>query len=204
MTKLSTSKMTNPTFPITPQLLNKCTQFARSLVGGNLDAYTRRNQSNPAKIEKDIRNGKLGEEFAYQYLSSKLSHLTQPDYNIYDKSNKSWDADLKSDYIKIAVKSQNIDQSSIYGKSWIFQNREGQNYDVDKAIFQCQDENYYVVFVSLNTNQSKQNGMIEAIVKVKWLLDNNLFREPVEQHLKTNKKAVYLEDLERIGNFWQL
>ena len=196
--------MLNPTFPITPELLDKCTQFARSSISSNLDSYARRNQSNPAKIEKDIRNGKIGEEIAYQHLSSKLPHLTQPDYSIYDKNKKSWDADLKSGYIKIAVKSQNIDASSIYGKSWIFQNRIGSSYDVDQAIFQLQDENYYVAFVSLNTNKSKQNGMIEAIVRVKWLMDNNLFKEPVETHLKSNKRAVYLEDLEKAGNLWQL
>lgn len=191
-------------FIITEDLNNKCMTFARASVSSSSDKYARRQQFDVEKIMKDIRNGKLGEEGVYKFLSSKFPELSQPDHNIYDKKDKSWAPDLKDPSgIRIAVKSQDIESALSFGESWVFQFNEGKNYDCDTGIFKEQDDNHYVAFVALNV--PKRFGIIKAIVKVQWLHDKKLFKEMQKQNLRGNKVAVYYEDLEKYQDeLWQL
>lgn len=192
-------------FIITPEIYEKCTDFAKASVGTSSNKYASRNQFNVEKIVKDIRNGKIGEEGVYQLLSATYPQLTQPDHNIYDKVNKSWDPDLKdaASGIRVGVKSQDIESAIHFGESWVFQFRAGQKYDVDTGIFGEKDDNHYVAFVALNV--PKKTGEIRALVKVDWLHQNKLFKEMQKQTLRGNKVAVYYEDLERYKEqLWQL
>jgi hypothetical protein len=188
---------------ITEEMYKKCQKFAEDSVGTSIDKYARRNQFDVEKITKDIRNGKIGEEGTYQVLLDKLPNLVSPDYNIYDKKNKSWASDMhEPSGIKIAVKSQDIDSAIAYGDSWVFQIGNGK-YDCDTAVFKEIDPNYYVVFNSLNV--PKRHGTIRAIVKIQWLHDNKLFKEMKIHQLRNNKVAVYLSDLEKYSDqLWQI
>jgi hypothetical protein len=185
---------------ISPEIYEKCVQFAKASVHSSADKYARRNQFDVEKIVKDIRNGKIAEEITRAACLAKLPNLSEPDYNIYDKKNKSWDPDLKdSDSgIRIAVKSQDIQSAIHFGDSWVFQYNNGKNYDCDKEIFKLYNDKNYVSFVSLNI--PKRYGIIKAIVKVNWLHDKKLFKEMKKQNLQSNKVAVYLEDLEKFSN----
>lgn len=197
--------MMSSKFIITPEIYEKCTDFAKASVGTSSDKYARRNQFNVEKIVKDIRNGKIGEEGVHQILSLTYPQLTQPDHNIYDKVNKSWDPDLKdaSSGIRVGVKSQDIESAIHFGESWVFQFRAGQKYDVDTGIFGEKDDKHYVAFVALNV--PKKTGEIRALVRVDWLHQNKLFKEMQKQTLRGNKVAVYYEDLEKYKEqLWQL
>lgn len=184
-------------FIITPDIYQRCSDFAKSSVGTSSDKYARREQFDIDKIVKDIRNGKIGEEGVYHNLLAAYPQLTPPDHNIYDKSNKSWDPDLKdtASGIRIGVKSQDIESAIHFGESWVFQFRVGQKYDVDKGIFGDEDDDHYVAFVALNV--PKRTGEIKALVKVNWLHKNSLFKPMQKQNLRSNKVAVYYEDLEK-------
>ena len=131
----------------------------------------------------------------YNILKPLLPDLTEPDYNIYDKYNKSWDPDLKANNIKLAIKSQDYESALRYTHSWIFQK-------TDKEIFQNKDDNKYVAFVSENV--ALYEGSIVAIVKVNWLHENNLFKPMKREVLQSNKLAVYLNDLKEFDDLWQL
>jgi hypothetical protein len=186
---------------ISPEIYEKCIQFAKASVHSSADKYARRNQFDVEKIVKDIRNGKIAEEITRAACLAKLPNLSEPDYNIYDKKNKSWDPDLKDadSGIRIAVKSQDIDSDINFGRSWVFQFGNGGKYDCDSGIFGKEDNsNHYVSFVSLNT--PKRKATIRAIVKVSWLHDNKLFKEMKKQNLRGNKLAVYYDDLEKFPN----
>lgn len=185
-------------------IYDKCVKFATDSVGTSVDKYAKRKQFNPIKIQKDIKTGKLGEVLVYDALSESLKDLTYPDFNIYDKKDKSWDADLKAPSLglSLAVKTQDIESSIAYGDSWVFQFNMGKSYDCDSGIFKVQDDNHYVAFVSLNS--PRREGNIRAIVKVNWLHKNNLFKPMKLKHLQGNKVAVYLEDLEKHSDLWQL
>lgn len=191
---------------ISPDIYDKCIQFAKASVNTSADKYARRNQFDVEKIVKDIRNGKIAEELTHEACMKAFPQLSKPDYNIYDKKNKSWDPDLKDELtgVRIAVKSQDIDSDINFGRSWVFQFGNGGKYDCDSGIFGKGDNsNHYVSFVSLNT--PKRRGVIRAIVKVSWLHDNKLFKEMKKQSLRGNKLAVYYDDLEVFKDqLWQL
>lgn len=191
-------------FEINKDVFEKCTKFAADSVGTSIDKYAQRKQYNSSKIQKDIRVGKIGEVAVYNFLSEKYPDITYPDFNIYDKKDKSWDADLKipNTNISVAVKSQDAESSIAYGDSWVFQFNMGKSYDCDSAIFKEEDDDHYVSFVSLNT--PKKTGEIRAIVKVSWLHKKNMFKPMKLKHLQGNKVAVYLEDLQKHEDIWQL
>lgn len=195
----------NPKFTITDDMLTKCTKFAEDSVGTSADKYARRQQFNINKIQDDIRNGKLGELAVWQKLVNTYPNLSQPDFNIYDKKQKSWDPDLKDadSALRVGVKSQDIKSAINYGDSWVFQFGNGKKYDCDTGIFGEAEDNHFVSFVSLNV--PKRIGEIRGIVKVKWLHDNNLFKSMKLAKLQGNKVAVYLDDLNQLQNqLWQL
>lgn len=189
-------------FTITEETLNKCMQFAKDSVTTSIDKYARRNQNNVNKIIEDIRNGKLAEEYVWQELKELYPNLSKPDYNIYDKKQKNWDADLKDPSVplKIAVKSQEIKSEMAYGRSWVFQFRPESKFDTDTGIFGKQDnEDHYVSFVSfVSLNVAKRIGYIRALVKVNWLHQNKLFKAMQLKNLQNNKIAVYFSDLEKL------
>jgi len=184
---------------ISEELLNKCTQFAKDSVNTSADKYARRNQSNISKIIEDIRNGKIAEEVVWSTLSKIYPNLSQPDFNIYDKKNKNWNPDLRDQSIplKLAVKSQEIKSEIAYGRSWVFQYGNGK-FDCDTGVFGTIDDTHYVSFVSLNI--PKRTAEIHAIVRIKWLHENKLFKPMKMKNLQNNKLAVYYEDLIKLPN----
>lgn len=189
------------TFSIAEETLDKCLQFAKDSVATSIDKYARRHQNNVNKIIEDIRNGKLAEEYVWQKLSESYPNLSKPDYNIYDKKQKNWDADLKdlSIPLRIAVKSQEIKSEMAYGRSWVFQFNTESKFDTDTGVFSKQkNEDHYASFVSLNI--AKRIGYIRAIVKINWLHQNKLFKAMQLKNLQNNKVAVYFSDLEKLTN----
>lgn len=178
---------------ISDDMYMKCKKFAEESVTSSADKYARRQQFDIEKIKKDIFNGKIGEQGTWNCLSEFYPKLSQPDFEIYSKYQKSWDADLKDPSgIKIAVKSQNIDSALAFGESWVFQIGDGKK-DCDQEVFKNVKDQDYVVFNSLNV--PKRFGKIMAIVKIKWLHEKNLFKPMQLKQLQSNKLAVYLDDL---------
>lgn len=186
--------ITDYKYVISEEMYQRCEQFAKDSVMTSADKYARRNQFDIEKIKKDIRNGKLGEQGTHNLLAKKYPSLSEPDYNIYSKKDKSWSPDLQeSSGISVAVKSQDIDSAINYGESWVFQFGNGGNYDCDTAVFKEINENHYVAFNAINL--PKRFGNIRAIVKVKWLHEKKLFKEMKIHQLRGNKVAVYYDDL---------
>ena len=197
-------KPLNDNVLISAEILAECTLFAETSVEFSADKYASRNQFNFEKIKNDIKCGKIGEFIVYNKLINNYPNLSKPDLKIYSISNKSWQSDLISPCgIEIAVKSQNISSSIEYSDSWVFQGAPGKTKDTDTGIFKNTNPNHYVAFVSLNT--PKKTGKIRSIVKVSWLIDNNLFKAMQKENLRGNKVAVYYDDL--LGypdQLWQL
>lgn len=170
--------------------IEKCKDFANKI---DTSFYSSRSQTNNEKRKKDQIVGKLGELLSYYYLKDKLENLSYPDFNIYDKKNKSWDFDLKATNYNIHVKSQDIVQAAKYEPSWLFQ--AGGNFGgYDKEIFDKLSQNQYICFCVIDLKNVK--GNLKSIVKLEHLHDNNLFKPPKLDKLKFNNKlAVYLKDL---------
>lgn len=164
------------------QDISKCKEFANKI---DTAYYATRRQTNNEKRIKDQIIGKLGEIATYVYFKSKGIELTQPDFKLYSKAEKSWDFDLKGQGINLHVKSQAIYQARKYGESWIFQNE-------DKHIFKDVSDNDYVCFVLVDPD--KGTAEVKSVAKLAELHSNNLFKKPKLIHL-SSKSAVYFEDL---------
>ena len=179
---------------ITDEMYQKCYQFAQDSVLTSADKYARRNQFDVEKIKKDICNGKIGEQGTHDILSNNFPDLSNPDYIVYTKKEKSWSSDMQDPSgLRLAVKSQDISSAINYGDSWVFQYNNGASYDCDTGVFKENDDNHYVAFNSLNV--PKRFGTIRAIVKIKWLHEKSLFKEMKVHQLRGNKLAVYYDDL---------
>jgi hypothetical protein len=158
----------------------KCVQFAHDSIETNLDEYSRRNQNRVHKILNDIIIGKVAEFGVYKYLSQKHK-LEEPDLKIYDKNNKSFDADLKIVGYDIHVKSQSIEQAEKYGVSWSFQKEDQLTTNPTKkdVIFLCLVNDLEVIILNYG-KASKYKG---------------LYGEPIKESLKFSKKVLYFEKI---------
>lgn len=180
--------MYNYTF--TEEEINKCKEFSEKI---DTSFYAKRNQFNNEKRKKDQLIGKLGEILSYNYLKNKISDISYPDFNIYEKKNKSWDFDMKSSSHNIHVKSQDIEQAKRYGESWIFQAGDKQK-GYDKEIFDRLSKNQFVSFCIIDIKNNC--GTIKSIVNVDFIHENSFFKLPKLEWLQQmNKKAVYFVDI---------
>lgn len=166
--------------------------------------YAKRSQFDNEKRKQDQIVGKLGEIAVFNTLKAKYDTLSSPDFNIYEKSKKSWDFDLKANNINLHVKSQNLVQSKKYGQSWIFQKGNGVNRNYDKEIFDKISPNQYVSFVLVDLD--KYEAEIKAIVTLDFLHKKDMFKPPVLEKLRiANKMAVYYNDIKEFPNLlWSL
>lgn len=192
----------NHRFEVTDELIDRCMVFAKASIDSSNDKYSSRGQDSTEKKILDIRNGRIGEETAYNLFSTCLPNLSKPDYNIYGVKQKSWVPDLVDPSgIELAVKTQDIFGLCGFGESWTFQ--WGHGVDCDGFIFKEKDLNHYVTFVQLNT--LGKFAAVRGIVKVQWLHDNDMFKDPVKESLWDIKLVVYYTDLEKHKDeLWQL
>jgi len=93
--------------------------FAEWCVDTNEGEYAKRNQRIRGKLIIDIYNGKLAEYQVFNTLKLKGKNPSPPDIMIYDKREKSFDADITCGLIQVHVKSCQGD--SPFGNSWVFQ-----------------------------------------------------------------------------------
>lgn len=203
----------NSKFILTPEIISKCEQFARASAPTNMSALNRRGQSNPEAIIRQIKTGKSGEVCVHEIVSKDYPNLSEPDFNVYEKKDKSWSPDLQDlvTGFRLGVKSQEMESALQYYESWVFQFNDGKKFDCDTEVFGNDlDPNHYVTFVLVNT--PKKVSQIRAIVKVQWLHDKELFQPMALQKFKStnNKLAVYYDHpeynslIKYADELWQL
>jgi hypothetical protein len=161
-------------------LVDKAKYFAREVTATT--NYRDSRQFSNAKIEHDHFISKLGEE-AVNIVFEKLGNkVTGPDYTIYGKKQKSWDADLFVEGVPLAVKTQSAEAAKKYGLSWTFQaGRERRDPILEKP-------KTWVCFVALTSLHS-------ASVYPPYQIKDLTFREPKLEKLKGSKLVVYAEGL---------
>ena len=95
---------------ISPDIYDKCVVFAKNRVDSSSELYKFRGESRVSKQLEDIVVGTLGEWAVKEYVEFLgLGECSDPDMIIYDKFNKSFDADLFCKDFNIHVKSQSVD-----------------------------------------------------------------------------------------------
>ena len=153
----------------------QCELFSKYSVLSSLSEYKKRNQVDKDKIINDIYNGKKAEFLVYNFLISKKKELNSPDLNIYEKYNKSYDADLILKDVSIHVKSHNV--SGNFPISWVFQKK-------DPLFFELKDNNFLVLVVM---NKEINYMYLKKISEVD-------FKQPLKESLRMTKVCVYEAD----------
>ena len=177
--------------------INKCWQFAEESVDSSLNHYRARNQNaRRNKIIQDICVGKMGELAVYFYL--ERLEPSKPDFQIYTRANKSFDPDLLTAKrsLRIHCKSQSLESSESYGKSWILQFSGNGSGHKDKLFKQRSNEDYIAL-----TNVDLHNGEVKVlgVYKINDLFENDLVKLPKLKWLERTKRAIYFTDIKESG-----
>lgn len=162
--------------PITEYQEKQCDLFSKYSVFSSLSEYEKRNQFNKDKIINDIYNGKKAEFLVYNFLISKQKKIISPDLNIYEKYNKSYNADLYSENVNIHVKSHMVNNN--FPISWVFQKK-------DPLLLEIKEQNFLALVV--------MNKDINYMY-LKKITDVN-FKEPIKESLRKTKLCIYESDL---------
>jgi len=170
--------------------INKIKQFAEDCVKTNYYGDTK--QHNIYKIERDIFIGKAGEEAVKKVFLSYISNnlIKGPDYNIYDKKNKSWEEDLFIDGVGLGVKTQIKNSADAFDLSWLFQkDSEKGRRDVvlDKP-------DAFVCFVLYTDQGGEHSFYVYPPTQIK----NLNFKDPKKEDLIGYKSVVYARDLNHV------
>ena len=156
----------------------QCELFTKYSVNTSTDEYKRRMQFDVDKIKNDIYYGKIAEFMVYNYLVECDRNPTTPDLNIYLKDEKSYDADIFLDNIKLHVKSHLINQN--YPVSWVFQKN-------DPLILNKNDNEFLALVVSEIDNADYYMYLLN--------IKDAKFGELMKESLRLSKTCLYESDL---------
>ena len=104
-------------YTATNEIMDSCLEFAKDSGKGNDGMYASRGQSDSMKTMMDRYYGKIAEWGVHDYLTRLGKHPTEPDMEIYDVKDKSFDADLQTHDLDFHVKCCKETENP----SWVFQ-----------------------------------------------------------------------------------
>lgn len=103
---------------LTKEDLERAQEFAeRQLSTSSLAEYKRRGSTSHKKITEQIVVGKLAEIAVSEVLGGAFA----PSFDVLEREDKSYDADIKVGGVRFHVKGQSTEQARKYGTSWLFQ-----------------------------------------------------------------------------------
>ena len=160
--------------------------------------YKNNRNANPTKVKQNNWISKLAEVGVAQYLMKQGYPWVEPDFRIYTKKDKSWNADLPYDnygYPNIHVKSCDkstcdyLRKNSNDDYSWTFQyaNKNGRGGKDD--IFGTDDE------VALVYVPEMASRWIRLVSIIPFGTIKPLLKDPISPRLKGIKKCLYYKDL---------
>ena len=171
----------------------RCQKFAKLEYQTTKEQRRRRNQCNEARIRIQTADGKMGEILACNHLRSLGHNCTEPDFEIYDKAHKSFDADFYVNGHPVHCKTQNAESAHRYGMSWMFQ-RSGRGYGhTDPAIKSPKDKAIFVL-----VDHKKKTGTVYGPYSMADIITQ--FKEPKLTYLKGIKAVIYADDLTNVVN----
>ena len=166
-------------------IVSKAEKFAEQVIS-TVD-YSDSNQQNIDKIRQDHFISKIGEEAACAVFRHYAHFVSQPDYHIYRRQQKSWDADIQVNGVEVAVKTQRKTQAQKYGLSWTFQ---AAPYRKDPIL---QQPDQWVCFVACDDLGVEPS--YDCTVYPPQQIGELMFKDPILAHLKGKKLVVYADDL---------
>lgn len=173
----------------------ECRLYAENEFSSTYAMRKRRGQSNPEKIKHQTMVGKMGELLAWNHLNVMGYDCSEPDFNIYKGSRKSWESDMFIEHggrrWKVACKSQDMESAKKYGRSWIFQKNGVGHGHTDPVISKGDSLS---VFVSVDL----ENRDCEVLGPFDMHDLRPKFKEPRIKWLAFSKVALYWDDMKDV------
>ena len=168
-------------------------QFAVDRINLSYGHYEKRGQTNYDKIVYDIKIGALGEIAIYRLLKRLGIKTNEPDFTIYEKKKKSFDADFSDNNgFHYHCKSQSEESAEKYGLSHILQYGGNGHGHIDKLFKSRTNRDFLIPCLVL---LSEEEVEIFGCFKVETLFKKDLIKMPKIKWLEQSKRAIYLDDL---------
>jgi len=158
--------------------IKQCELFTEYVYETSEKMYKSRGSHNESKIKADIFNGRVAECMVFNFLDGDGIKPTSPDFAIYRRKRKSFDADLLAGNELFHVKS--CLSESPYPNSWLFQKTD--------PLVRSTDENHRLCLCVIT--EVGISGYAYFCT-----LDEIGFRSPIVPHLGRTKLAIYEDDL---------
>lgn len=139
---------------------------------------------------EDILVGALGEIGAWKYFKKRGFTISKPDFNIYEKKNKSFDSDLRSKNRHFHVKAQSQESIRRYGHSWLMQRSD--------PVLQKVQYNHYMVPCAVDLE--KNIVEIFGCISFKSIMEGGHIGECKHPAFRTYKVAIYLDSLMQLSH----
>lgn len=134
----------------------------------------------------DILVGAVGELGAYKYFKKRgFTNMAKPDFKIYDKKNKSFDADLSDGKRHFHVKAQSQVSIKRYGHSWLMQRFD--------PVLTKYKYNHYMIPCAVDLE--KNEVTIFGCISFKAIKDGGHLGECRHPAFRNTKVAIYLDSL---------
>jgi len=166
--------------------MKKILDFVSARCGEDQGLYAKRGVFK----REDVLAGAIGEVGVYKLLRKHGFKVNKPDFEIYSKGNKSFDADLVDATRYFHVKSQTMESAKKYGHSWLLQRSD--------KIVKAGIRKHYIVptNVNLTTNVVTIFGIIPTLTLHEW----GCFGECAVPYFRHSKVAIYLESLKMLSS----
>lgn len=180
-------------FPITDDEILRCIAFAQS----STNDYSKRNQDDQENIQRQLVFGKVGELVAAKFIVKGLKYpAMEPDFRIFEKGDKSWDADFPYKTLGTAARNIHIKSYAPSDKpeSWAFQyqNKNG-NGGTDKLFSEFKTHRKDLI-VCILVDIPNRVGTIRVVGD--WNDIHGCLSEPVSPKLQGLKKFLYYDLLD--------
>lgn len=133
----------------------------------------------------DITTGALAELAVYKVLKKAGFNVCKPDFEIYDKSKKSFKADMTDGKRHFHVKGQQRHSAEIYGCSWLMQR-------TDPIINRPEKGHYMIPCV---VDEENMEVFIYGCIPLISLVNENCVGECTVPSFRRTKVALYLHDI---------
>ena len=179
------TKLRKEIIKLTPNMMKKIELFVDSRFAEDQSLYKKRGGFK----KDDLLVGAMAEVGVSKFLKGNGIKVRNPDFTIYDKSQKSYKADLTHGKKHFHVKGQSLSSANRYGGSWLMQKW-------DPLISTNQPEkrlNNYMVpcIVDIEKREITVYGAISFNILVDW----GCIGECSVPMFRNNKVAIYLESL---------
>jgi hypothetical protein len=175
---------------------DKCLEFAEKSLESSKNHWRKRNVVSEARMKEDIYTGKMGEVGAYIFLKSLDLSATKPDFEIYEKGRKSFDADITCGKYNLHCKSQSQSSADKYGTSWILQ-YSGKGFGHTDKLFKKRTPQDYLV----PTQVLGDRVAIYGIIKISLLFDQDMIELPKAKWFQDTKRAIYWDTIKYLSHY---